>query len=62
MGKRKKWMLPLLLWASFEGIAVAFWLTKDDFFYFFNFSYIGTSIALGIFLFQMQCKQARRIV
>ena len=38
------------------------WLTKDNVFYLLNFSYIGTSIALGLLLFQLNEKYARRIV
>lgn len=35
----------------FEAVAITLWLTKDNIFYLFNFSYIGLSISLGIFLF-----------
>ena len=38
------------MFAIFETIAVALWLTKDNLFYLFNFSYIGGSIALGLTL------------
>ncbi len=50
------------MWLVFEIIAVALWLTKDNLFYLLNFSYIGTSISLGLFLFGQNCKHARRIV
>lgn len=46
----------------FEAIAVILWLTKDNLFYLFNFSYIGTVIAIGLLLFQIEYKHARRIV
>lgn len=62
MEKIKKWLLPLGMWLVFEIIAVALWLTKDNLFYLLNFSYIGTSISLGLFLFGQNCKHARRIV
>lgn len=39
------------MWLIFETIAVTLWLTKDNLFYLFNFSYIGTAITLGILLF-----------
>ena len=39
--------------AIFETVAVTLWLTKDNLFYMFNFSYIGISISLGIFLFMV---------
>ena len=48
--------------AVFETVAVTLWLTKDNIFYLFNFSYIGISIALGIFLFIRNYKHARRVV
>lgn len=43
----KKYMPSLLMLAIFEAIAISLWLTKDNIFYLFNFSYIGASIALG---------------
>ncbi len=46
----------------FETVAVVLWLTKNNIFYLFNFSYIGVSISLGIFLFIKKYKHARRIV
>ncbi len=46
----------------FEAIAVSLWLTKDNLFYLFNFSYIGCSLALGIFLFIRKYRHARRVV
>ena len=47
----KKYALPILILAVFEAVAVTLWLTKDNIFYLFNFSYTGCSIALGIFLY-----------
>ena len=58
----KKYSLPILMVAIFETIAVVLWLTKDNIFYLFNFTYIGCSIALGMVLFIRQYKFARRIV
>ena len=46
----------------FEAVAITLWLTKDNIFYFFNFSYIGLSISLGIILFIKKYKHARRVV
>ena len=46
----------------FETIAVTLWLAKDNLFYPFNFSYIGISISLGLFLFVRKYRHARRIV
>ena len=45
----------------FESVAVTLWLTMDNLFYLFNFSYIGFSISLGIFLFIRKYKHARRV-
>lgn len=57
----KKYMIPTIIWLVFEAIAVTLWLTIDNIFYLFNFSYIGTSIAIGLLLFQLQYKHARRV-
>ena len=53
---------PLLILLLFETVAVTLWLAKDNIFYLLNFSYIGFSIALGIFLFIKRYEYARRIV
>lgn len=60
--KNKKWLIPLFFWLIFETVAVTLWLTKDNLFYLFNFSYIGSSVALGLLLFQMNYRHARRVV
>lgn len=57
----KKLILPASMWLIFETVAVTLWLAKDNLFYLFNFSYIGTSIAAGVFLFQIQYRHARRV-
>ena len=54
--------MPVLMLAIFETVAVTSWLTKDNLFYLFNFSYIGLSISFGVFLFIRKYKHARRIV
>lgn len=53
-------LLPVALWLLFESIAVTLWLTKQNLFYLFNFSYIGTSLAIGMILLQFRYKHARR--
>ena len=58
----KRYRLPIIMLAVFEIVAVTLWLTKDNMFYLFNFSYIGLSISLGVFLFIRKYKYARRIV
>ena len=62
MNIKHKWLVPLGMWVLFEAIAVILWQTKDNIFYLFNFSYIGTSLSLGIMLFQLKFKYARRTV
>ncbi len=47
--------------AIFEAVAITLWLTKDNLFYLLNFSYIGLSIALGLFLYIRQYRHARRV-
>ena len=61
-GNRKKYILPAVMLAVFESVAVTLWLTKENLFYLFNFSYIGISITLGLILFIRNYKHARRIV
>ena len=58
----KKYLFPIIMLIVFETIAITLWLTKDNIFYLFNFSYIGCSIALGMFLLIRKHKHARRIV
>lgn len=57
----KKIIWPVLLWLVFESIAVTLWLTKQNLFYLFNFTYIGTSVAIGMFLVQFRYQHARRV-
>ena len=61
MERIKKYWLPIAMLAIFESIAVTLWLTKDNLFYLLNFSYIGISVALGVFLFIKKYKHARRV-
>ena len=57
----KKYILPAMLLIIFETVAVTLWITKDNLFYLFNFSYIGISISLGLFLFVRKYQYARHI-
>lgn len=57
----KKYLFPIIMLGIFETVAVTLWLTPHNIFYLFNFSYIGISIALGIFLFNRKYKHARRV-
>ncbi len=62
----KRYRLPMIMLAVIELVAVTLWLTKKNLFYLLNFSYIGLSITLGVFLFirKYRCadthKMARR--
>ena len=58
----KKYALVLLIGGVFEAVAVSLWLTKNNLFYLLNFTYIGASLSLGIFLFIKKYPYARRIV
>lgn len=58
----KKYGGALIMLAVFEAIAVTLWLTMDNLFYLLNFSYIGSSIALGLALYANHYKHARRVV
>ena len=62
INKKRKYILPAAMWLIFESIAITLWQIKDNLFYLFNFSYIGTSITLGILLYLHDYKYARRIV
>ena len=57
----KKYLSPIIMLVIFETVAITLWLTKDNFFYLLNFSYIGCSIALGLTLYIEEYKHARRI-
>ena len=46
----KHFILPTIFLAIFMTIAITLWLTKDNVFYLFNFSYIGIALAIGILL------------
>ena len=54
----KNYSIPIIMWLVFESIAVILWQALDNIFYLFNFSYIGTSIAIGLFLFARNQKNA----
>ena len=62
MNRTKKYLMSVIMFIIFEIIAVTLWLSKQNIFYLFNFSYIGISISLGVFLFIREYKYARRIV
>jgi len=57
----RKYLPAVVFLLVFEILAITLWLTKDNIFYLFNFSYIGIALALGIFLFARGSANARRI-
>jgi ferredoxin-type protein NapH len=57
--KIKRYLLPIILFLIFETIAVALWLSLDNIFYLFNFTYIGFFVSLGIGLLIAKYKNAR---
>lgn len=58
----KKYTASILLFAIFETIAVALWLSLNNVFYLFNFSYIGICLSVGLFLYDKKFKYARNVV
>lgn len=52
----KRYILPAFVLVVFEIVAITLWLTKNNIFYLFNFSYIGISITLGLVLFAQNYK------
>lgn len=56
----KKYKGPLLLFAVFEAIAITLWLLLGKIFYFFNFTYIGACVAIGVALFIARKSYARK--
>lgn len=58
----KKYFFPVGLWVFFEAVAVTFWLLLNNRVYLFNFTYIGTCLAVGMFLYMKKVKYARVVV
>lgn len=61
-----KWLkensISIFIWVIFEIVAILLWLTKNNLFYLFNFSYIGTCISLGTYLIGNNKKYGRGFV
>ena len=55
----KKNILPIIMFLIFETIAVSLWLSLDNIFYLFNFTYIGFFVSLGILLQILKYKNSR---
>lgn len=58
----KKYSSPIIMWLLFETVAIVLWQALGDIFYLFNFSYIGSCIALGFVLYIRKYKYARHVV
>ena len=58
----KKYAGSIFMLIVFETIAITLWLSTGNLFYLFNFSYIGCSISLGLFLYAKKVKHARSVV
>ena len=54
--------IVIIMWLIFETVAVTLFLTLDNIFYLFNFTYIGTCIVIGIYLMSKKKKFARNFV
>lgn len=62
----KKWLKSnwqiIVLWLIFETVAILLTVFTSNKFYLYNFSYIGTCLAIGIYLYAHKIKYARNIV
>lgn len=58
----KKYAPAAIMFALFETLAFALWLTLDNIFYLFNFTYIGGFLALGLILYIHKWGHARLAV
>jgi polyferredoxin len=58
---KKQFVFPFVIWLFFMAIALSLGLTIH-LFYLFNFAYIGTCVALGLFLHMKNFKYARLVV
>lgn len=46
----KQYLFPVSIWGLFEVIAVTLWLAMDNLFYLLNFTYIGSCLAIGLYM------------
>lgn len=51
-----------MIWFIFEVVALSLYVSTKNVFYFFNFTYIGTCIGVGISLMSSKNKYARNFV
>ncbi len=59
---RKKYVMPFFILVVFETIAITLWLTLDNIFFLFNFTYIGSCVSMGFLLYLRKVKYARMMV
>ena len=52
----------IIMWLIFETVAITLFVSTGNIFYLFNFTYIGTCIAVGLFLMGHKKKYARNFV
>lgn len=62
MSLLKKYAVPFVMFSIFEIVAIILWLTLNNIFYLFNFTYIGACLAVGLILYIKKVKYARRVV
>ena len=55
----RQFIVPLTLLIVFWAIAIGFWQLKENIFFLFNFGYIGTSIAVGLGIYQILPKKKK---
>lgn len=58
----KKYIVPIFMYLLFQFIAIILWITLDNTFYLFNFSYIGLSISFGLILYANKFKYSRHVI
>lgn len=58
----KKYIGPIMIFLLFLGIGIGLSISSGNYFYLFNFTYIGSFVLVGMFLFIKKWKYARLIV
>ena len=58
---KNNWQI-LVLWFIFEAVACTLTITTQNRFYLYNFTYIGTCLAIGVYLYAHKVKYARNLV
>ncbi len=58
---KNNWQI-LVLWFIFEAVACTLTITTQNRFYLYNFTYIGTCLAIGVYLYAHKVKCARNLV